>query len=98
MAARQVSMLSPIISKSPGGPSRTAPPRHGPSIIFAGSTGAFALPSTARKVRWMPVGLPFLPHVTSATIAGQTPPEECFSPAWKRTEGGTGIASPRERK
>jgi len=68
--------------------SRTAPPRQGPSIIFAGSTGAFPLPSPARNVRWIPIGLPSSPSVTSATIAGQTPPVGCFSPAWKRNVGG----------
>ena len=36
-------MPSPTISTSPGSPRRTAPPRQGPSIIFAGSTGALPL-------------------------------------------------------
>ena len=38
------------------------------------------------------------PRVTSATIAGQKPPEGCFSPAWKRRAGGDGITMPRERR
>ena len=38
IAARQVSMPSPTISALRTSPSRTAPPRHGPSIIFSGST------------------------------------------------------------
>ena len=37
------------------------------------------------------IGLPSAPRVTSATIAGQTPPEGCFRPAWKRIEGGAGM-------
>jgi hypothetical protein len=46
----EVSELS-MSTSSPAGPSRTAPPRHNPSIIFAGSSGAFPSPSRARKVR-----------------------------------------------
>ena len=53
IAAREVSMPSPTISTSPAAASRTAPPRHGPSIIFCGSTGALPDPSWARKVRWI---------------------------------------------
>ena len=37
-------------------------------IIFAGSTGAFAVPSAARKVRWIATGVPSRPSVTSATL------------------------------
>src|ERR1700677_633669 len=51
IAARQVSIPSPTISTSPGSARRTAPPRHGPNIIFCGSTGAFPPPSRARYVR-----------------------------------------------
>ena len=80
-------MPSPTISTSPGSARRTAPPRHGPSIIFCGSTGALPLPSRARKVRWIASGVSSAPRVTSATIAGQMPPEGCFSPAWKRSVG-----------
>jgi hypothetical protein len=36
--------------------------------------------------------------VTSATIAGQMPPEGCFSPTWKRMEGGGERARLRERR
>ncbi len=50
-------MPSPTISTSPGSASRTAPPRHGPSIIFCGSTGALPPPSRARKVRWIASGV-----------------------------------------
>ena len=73
-------MPSPTISTSPARPSRTAPPRHGPSIIFADSTGAFPPPSRARNVRWIAIGIAFVPFVMSATIAGQLPPEGCVSP------------------
>ena len=83
-------MPSPTISTSPGSARRTAPPRQGPSIIFCGSTGALPLPSRARKVRWIASGVPSAPRVTSATIAGQMPPEGCFRPAWKRSASGGG--------
>jgi hypothetical protein len=33
-----------------------------------------------RKVRWIASGVPSAPRVTSATIAGQKPPEGCFRP------------------
>ena len=44
-------------------------------------------PSRARKVRWIASGASSTPRVTSATIAGQTLPDGCFSPAWKRSDG-----------
>jgi hypothetical protein len=53
IAARHVSMPSPTISRSVGSAKRTAPPRQGPSIIFAGSIGAFPAPSAARNVLWI---------------------------------------------
>ena len=49
IAARHVSMPSPTMTSSLGSPRRTTPPRQLPSIIFMGSTGAFPLPSRARK-------------------------------------------------
>ena len=78
-------------ARRPGWARRTTPPRHGPSIIFCGSTGALPAPSRARKVRWIASGVPSTPFVTSATIAGQMPPEGCFNPGWKRRslEAGT---------
>ena len=51
IAARHVSMPSPIISGLDVGAKRTAPPRHGPSIIFGGETGALLRPSRASQVR-----------------------------------------------
>ena len=43
-------------------------------------------------------GDPVPPRVTSATIAGQSPPEGCFKPAWKRRAGEAGRSSPREHR
>jgi len=42
--------------------------------------------------------LPSAPCVTCATIAGQTPPEGCFSPIWKWIDGGIGMMRPRDRR
>ena len=42
--------------------------------------------------------LPSAPCVTSATIAGQMPPEGCFRPGWKRRRVGGGRSMPRERE
>ena len=82
MAAMQVSMPSPTISTSLGSARRTAPPRHGPSIIFGGWTRGFACATITHKVS-------AVNHerrrcrsprrfVTSATITGQMPPEGVF--------------------
>ena len=43
--------LAEKTAADPGAPRRTTPPRQGPSIIFAGLTGALPPPSRARKVR-----------------------------------------------
>ena len=51
MAAKAVSIPSATITRVSGTPSRTTPPRQGPSIIFAGLTGAFPEPSAFKKVR-----------------------------------------------
>jgi len=98
MAATQVSMPSPTISTSPGEARRTTPPRQGPSIIFAGSTGALPTPSRARKVRWIARSVSSPPRITSATIAGQMPLEGCLSPAWKRSIADGGTCRPREAR
>ena len=73
-------MPSPIISGRDGSAFArgTTPPRHGPSIIFCGSTGALPLPSRARKVRWIACGVASLPFITNATIAGHPRPAGCF--------------------
>ena len=36
------------------------------------------------------MGAPSIPFVTSATIAGQKPPEGCFRPRWKRSASDGG--------
>ena len=46
----------------------------------------------------MAIGVPSVPRVTSATIAGQMPPEGCFSPGMKADSGGGGRSMPRERR
>src|SRR5262249_29936789 len=98
MAVRLVSMPSPTRSTSLGLARRTAPPRHGPSIIFCGLTGAFPAPSRVRKVRWRASGLSSKPRVTSATITGQMPPDGCLKAAWKRNVGGGVRWRPREAR
>ena len=55
-------------------------------------------PSRARKVRWIANGASSTPRVTSATIAGQMPPEGCFRPAWKRSVCGNERWRPREAR
>ena len=86
--ARQVSMPSPTISTSPGSAkahhaAATGAEHHLRRIdrrlaaAVAGEKGA--VDGDRRAIR---------PRVTSATIAGQTPPEGCFSRAWKRIAGG----------
>src|SRR6266566_4085337 len=97
IAESAVSMPSAIINRSPTGPSRTAPPRQGPSIFFGGVTGALAPPSRDKNVRWMPIGSPSVPRVISATMAGHML-SECFRAGWKRSESGLGILMPRARR
>ena len=79
-------MPSPTMSTSPGSP---AAPRHRDRDRASSSvdrSAPFHSPSRARKVRWIASGVPSTPFVTSATIAGQMPPEGCFRPVWKRTD------------
>ena len=93
-------------SRCPRRPSAHRPDRRGArrrrgmdrASSSAGRPAPCPPPSRARKVRWIASGVPSAPLVTSATIAGQIPPEGCFRPAWKRSASGGGRSMPREAR
>ncbi len=98
-ADNAVSMPSaiPICPSAGIGARRTEPPATGPSIFLPG--GAFAEPSSSRKVRWMPpMGLPAASR-TMATSPGQ--PRRLSKSArssWNRRSGEPGSPTPRARR